>query len=123
MAAESLSGFGSYDGTNWQVTALGSGISYDGLSFDSISFSAENQNGLIQVPYLSGAGAEGFFTGNGYYSDEGMNFDVEVSDMDVSHLSSFAGVDLGAGYGPRPMSPALWIIRKVLLISGVETDM
>lgn len=95
MAAESLSGFGSYDGTNWQVTALGRGISYDGLSFDSISFSAENQNGLIQIPYLSGAGAEGFFTGNGYYSDEGMNFDVEVSDMDVSHLSSFAGVDLG----------------------------
>ena len=95
MAAGNLSGFGSYDGSSWQVTALGSGISYDGMSFDSLSFSAENRDGVITVPYLSGAGEEGFFTGKGYYSDNGMNFDVEISDMNLAPFSSYAGVDLG----------------------------
>lgn len=94
MSAGQLSGFGSYDGSNWQITAYGTSLAYDGMSLDSLSLSAENKNGVITVPYMSGAGEEGFFIGHGYYSDNGMNFDVEISDLNVSPFSSQIGVDL-----------------------------
>lgn len=95
MAASHLAGFGSYDGQNWNVTAYGTSLAYDDISFDSLSFSASERDGVITVPYASGAGADGFFTGNGTYSENGMNCNVDAANVEASAFSRFTGVDMG----------------------------
>ncbi len=97
-SAEKITGFGSYRDGKWNGTFYGMDISYDGVTLGTLSGSASSAGEDIQIDYLTGTSGEGAFTLHGRYGST-MDVEGQISAMDMSLLSSFAGFDLaGTGF-------------------------
>ncbi len=91
---EKISGFGSYQNGRWQGCGYGMNVSYDGIHLSTLSGSAKGQGEELDVEYLTGTSGEGAFTLSGHYGNT-MDLTGQISSMDLSMVSSLAGVDVG----------------------------